>query len=113
MGIGPELIKRARREAGLTQAELARRAATSQSAVAAYESGAKAPTVETLERLLRAAGQRLGSGPVVPTRKVPSTRLARMLRQRRSAILAIAREHHASNVRVFGSVARGQETSTS
>lgn len=110
MAVGPELIRRARREAGLTQAELARRAATSQSAVAAYESGAKTPTVETLERLLRAAGQKLGASP---TRKARRTRLARVLRQYRSAILTIAREHHASNVRVFGSVARGQESSAS
>jgi hypothetical protein len=113
MGIGPELIRRARRAAGFTQAELARRAATSQSAVAAYESGAKTPTVETLERLLHAAGQRLGSGPAPTTRKGRSRRLVRMLRQHRSAILAIASEHHASNVRVFGSVARAQESSGS
>lgn len=112
VGVGPDLIRRARREAGLTQAELARRAATSQSAVAAYESGTKTPTVETLERLLRAAGQRLRSGPS-PTRKARSTRLARTLRQYRSTILTIAREHHASNVRVFGSVARGEESSVS
>jgi len=112
MAAGADLIRRARREAGLTQAELARRAATSQSAVAAYESGAKTPTVETLERLLRAAGQRLESGPS-PTRKTRSTRLARELHQHRSAILKVAREHHASNVRVFGSVARGQATSSS
>jgi transcriptional regulator with XRE-family HTH domain len=50
----PDLVKRARREARLTQAELARRAGTTQSAVAAYESGAKTPGVATLERLLGA-----------------------------------------------------------
>lgn len=112
MRIGPELIRQARRAAGLTQAELARRASTSQSAVAAYESGAKTPTVETLERLLRAAGQRLGSGPA-PAPRRRSSRLSRTLRAHRQRILAIAREHHASNVRVFGSVARGQESSSS
>lgn len=112
MAVTPDLIRHARREAGLTQAELARRAVTSQSAVAAYESGAKTPNVETLERLLRAAGQRLESGPS-RTRKARSTRLARRLRQQRSTILEIAREHHASNVRVFGSVASGQATSSS
>jgi hypothetical protein len=36
-----------------------------------------------------------------------------MLRARRQKILAIASEHHASNVRVFGSVARGQDSSGS
>jgi predicted nucleotidyltransferase/DNA-binding XRE family transcriptional regulator len=112
MEIGSELIREARRAAGLTQHELARRAATSQSAIAAYESGGKVPTVETLERLLRAAGQRLGSSSV-PSRERRSTRLNRLLRSNRQKILAIARAHHASNVRVFGSVARGQDTSGS
>jgi uncharacterized protein len=112
MAVGRDLIKRARLEAGLTQAELARRAVTSQSAVAAYESGAKTPSADTLERLLRAAGQQLGSSPG-PARKKRSTPLARRLRQHRSTILKIAHEHHASNVRVFGSVASGHATSSS
>ncbi|MFA5889536.1 MAG: helix-turn-helix domain-containing protein [Actinomycetota bacterium] len=108
MGIGPELIRRARLEARLTQAELARRARTSQSAVAAYESGAKTPTVDTLDRILRAAGRQLGSSKVRSSTQ-SATRLGRLLRKHRAEIEAIAAEHHASNVRVFGSVARGQD----
>lgn len=50
------LIRRARRSAGLSQSELARRARTSQAAVSAYESGRRSPSVETLTRLLTAAG---------------------------------------------------------
>ena len=50
------LIRRARREGGLSQRELARRAATSQPAIAAYESGRRSPTFETLTRIIRAAG---------------------------------------------------------
>jgi len=50
------LILDARTRAGLTQAELARRAQTAQSAIAAYEAGRRQPTVPTLYRLLRAAG---------------------------------------------------------
>jgi transcriptional regulator with XRE-family HTH domain len=46
------LIKNARRAAGITQTELACYARTTQPAVAAYESGARTPTVATLERLL-------------------------------------------------------------
>ncbi|MBA3560710.1 MAG: helix-turn-helix domain-containing protein [Gemmatimonadaceae bacterium] len=42
--------------AGLTQRELARRAATAQSVVARIESGMTSPTWETLARLLAAAG---------------------------------------------------------
>jgi ribosome-binding protein aMBF1 (putative translation factor) len=49
----------AREVAGLFQAELARKMGTTQSAIAAIESGARTPTVEVLERLARACGQRL------------------------------------------------------
>jgi transcriptional regulator with XRE-family HTH domain len=49
----------ARRRAELTQAELARRAGTSQATISAYESGAKQPSVATFSRLLAAAGARL------------------------------------------------------
>ena len=50
------LVRRARVEAGLTQRELAKRAGTSQPAVAAVEAGRKQPTVATLSRWLEAAG---------------------------------------------------------
>lgn len=49
----------ARESAGLTQTELARRMGTTQSAIAAIESGARTPTLGLLERLARACGQRL------------------------------------------------------
>jgi transcriptional regulator with XRE-family HTH domain len=49
----------ARTRAGLSQAELARRAGTSQATVSAYEGGAKQPSVATFSRLLAAAGARL------------------------------------------------------
>jgi transcriptional regulator with XRE-family HTH domain len=51
-----ELIRRSRRVAGLTQLELAREARTSQPAIAAYESGARTPSISTLERLLEGCG---------------------------------------------------------
>lgn len=50
------LIELARIRTDLTQADLARRAQTSQTAISAYESGAKVPSLETLERILAAAG---------------------------------------------------------
>jgi transcriptional regulator with XRE-family HTH domain len=50
------LIRMARREAGLSQQQLAARAGTSQAAVSAYESGRRSPSVDTLCRLLAAAG---------------------------------------------------------
>lgn len=49
-------LRAARRRAQLSLRELAARAATSHSALAAYESGRKVPTVDTFERVLRAAG---------------------------------------------------------
>lgn len=45
-----------RRLKGLTQAELAAAAGTSQPTIAAYEAGRKSPTLRTIERLARAVG---------------------------------------------------------
>jgi transcriptional regulator with XRE-family HTH domain len=50
------LIRRARSLAGLTQRALAERAGTSHATIAAYETGAKVPRVDTLDRILQAAG---------------------------------------------------------
>lgn len=57
------LLKDARVRAGLSQTELARRSRTSRTAVSAYEHGHKSPSVETLERLLGAAGFQLDVQP--------------------------------------------------
>lgn len=54
-----KVLVRARRAAGLTQRELARRAGTSGATVAAYERGRKEPRLSTLQRLIDAAGGRL------------------------------------------------------
>ncbi len=48
------LVREARHNADITQAELARRASTSQPAVAAYEKGTRTPSIETLRRLMDA-----------------------------------------------------------
>lgn len=53
------MIRSARREAGLTQAELAARSATSQATLSAYEHGRKMPSAATLERILAATGHTL------------------------------------------------------
>lgn len=54
-----QLIRDARQRRGLTQAELARRSATTQNYVSRIERGAVEPTLPTLERLLHAMGLRL------------------------------------------------------
>ena len=101
------LIREARKRAGLTQAELAALAATSQPTIAAYESGNKVPSSDTLERLLDAAGLQLSVVPLPRDRG--RSRLRQLLRKHRGAILELAMQHGATNVRVFGSVARGQD----
>jgi len=54
-----ELIRATRRRRGLSQQRLARRAGTRQSAISRLERGEISPTVETLELLLNAMGERL------------------------------------------------------
>lgn len=108
-----ELIHDARDAAGYSQAELARRAGTSQPAVARYEAGAVSPSVKTLDRLLRACGQTLVLSAVEAPAADMSGRLARLVRERRAEIRALARSHGAWNVRIFGSVARGEDTAES
>lgn len=54
--LAANLLSKARQRAGLTLRELARRAGTSHSTLAAYEAGHKTPSVGTMERIVRAAG---------------------------------------------------------
>lgn len=50
------LLERARRLAGMSRAELARRAGASRPTLAAYAAGTKSPTLSTADRIVRAAG---------------------------------------------------------
>jgi len=56
------LVRELRLTAGLSQRGLARRAGTSQPAVARYERGVATPSWETLQRLAGACGQRVTIG---------------------------------------------------
>jgi transcriptional regulator with XRE-family HTH domain len=60
-----KLVREARQKAGLTQAELGKRLGMTQSAIAKLERPGANPTVETLDRVLRAAHQnlRISSSP--------------------------------------------------
>jgi len=77
-------LRDARTRAGLSQAQLADRAGTSQATISAYESGRKQPTVATMSRLLAASGARLRTEPGLVVR-TPSRRelerRGRILRQ--------------------------------
>jgi predicted nucleotidyltransferase/DNA-binding XRE family transcriptional regulator len=107
------LIRRVRLLAGLSQAELARRAGTSQPAVARYEGDLSSPAVATLERLLRAAGAELVlSVEPAPASDLSSSRAA-ALRRHRGEVRRLLRTIGARNARVFGSVARGDDDEAS
>lgn len=55
----PELVRATRRRHGLTQQALARRARTSQRHISRIERGEISPSIDTLQRLLAAMGERL------------------------------------------------------
>jgi uncharacterized protein len=107
------LIREARRRAGLSQTELARRASVAQSVISAYESDRREPGLAMLTKLIEAAGHELvvdvRPSPTL-RRGLPDTRLGRRLRRHRRAVIDTAARRGASNVRVFGSVARGDES---
>jgi transcriptional regulator with XRE-family HTH domain len=66
------LVREARRRQGISQAQLALRAGTTQHAVSLIERGLRRPSLETLERLLLATGHSLGTElEVVPTEEDP------------------------------------------
>ncbi|WP_074615880.1 helix-turn-helix domain-containing protein [Microbacterium enclense] len=90
-------IRAGREAAGMSQAELARAARVPQPNISAYENGRRQPSAEVLDRIRRA---------LVGT-------LNERLFRHRDEIHRIVAEHHATAPRVFGSVARGEETATS
>lgn len=59
------LISRAREAAGLSKADLAQRAGTSRPTLSAYEHGRVSPRLDTVERILAAAGFRLVTTPAL------------------------------------------------
>lgn len=103
------LITHARKVSGLTQHQLAARAGTSQSAIARYENGVASPSTDTLARVLKANGLKLEVQLVPATLSNLASPRAKLLREKRGEILKLARKYEARNVRVFGSVARGED----
>jgi uncharacterized protein len=91
------VVRALRIAAGLTQDELAERTGVAQPNIAAYEGGQRTPSSAMLARLRAAAKPR------------PSNVLA----EHRDDIIRLATKHKASDVRIFGSVARGEDVSGS
>jgi len=85
-----DALRGTRTHAGLTQADLAHMADTSQAAVSAYESGSKRPSVDTLERLLSASGARLVVDRGRQSLVVPSERRHRRSGRALVDVLALA-----------------------
>lgn len=105
------LLRQARQRAGMSQVELAARAGVTQSVVSAYESGHRQPSLPTLAALVEAAGCELVTGV---RRQPPRLRrlsgpIGQRVRRRRRDLIAAATAHGVSGLRVFGSVARGED----
>jgi predicted nucleotidyltransferase len=96
----------------LSQTDLARRAKVAQSVISAYESDRREPGMATLTKLIEATGHRLTLDvEPLPDRclGLPDTALGRRLRRHRRAVTDLAERRGLRNVRVFGSVARGED----
>ena len=106
------MLRAARKAAGLTQAELGRRAGVTQSVISAYEAGRREPSVATLSRLVDATGAtlRLQVEPhQVDVRRLPATPRGELVRRNQQRMRRAAARHGASNLRLFGSTARGDD----
>lgn len=85
-----DLIKVVRRRRGLTQAELARRAGTSQPVVSAYEHGHRDPTFGTLRKLIEASGERLLIDASPPSIDLPAAATPEEHARRLLDVLSVA-----------------------
>jgi uncharacterized protein len=105
------LLRQARKRAGLSQVELANRADVAQSVISAYESGHRQPSLPVLTQLIEATGFEL----TLVLRRQPgrlrrlSGPVGRQVRRHRHDLIAAAASHGVHNLRVFGSVARGED----
>mgnify|MGYP000669207223 CR=1 FL=1 len=111
------IIREARLRAGLSQTDLARRCGVAQSVISAYEADRREPGLRTLTKLVEATGHALSlelttTGPRERL-GLPDTPLGKRLRHRRRALLDTAARYGVHDVRVFGSVARGEDTESS
>ena len=105
------MLRSARRRAHLTQQQLATRAGVTQSVISAYESGRRQPSVPTLAALVAATGFELDLRLRSTPRRLDllTGPIGRRVRRHRRRLLETANAHGIGEVRVFGSVARGED----
>jgi predicted nucleotidyltransferase/DNA-binding XRE family transcriptional regulator len=105
------VLRSARLRAGLTQSQLATRAGVTQSVISAYEAGRRQPSVPTLTALVAATGFELDLRLRSTPRRLETLTgpIGRRVRRRRRQLLETALAHGIEDVRVFGSVARGED----
>ena len=105
------LLRQARKRAGLSQVELAARAGVTQSVISAYESGHRQPSIPALAALVDAAGYELAMGLRTAPRRLGrlSGPVGQRVRRHRHDLVAAAAARGITNLRVFGSVARGED----
>lgn len=105
-----EVLCDARKKSGMSQLEVARRSGIAQSVISDYERGKREPGADTYAQLLEILGftLELRARRRAKTPSLPDSKLARLVLRHRKEIIALARQHGARNVRVFGSVATGK-----
>ena len=106
MQTAAEIIRGARLEAGLTQTEAALRAGITQSTLSLYENGRRDPSLTTLGRIIDSWGGEVRIVVETRTRERPSE----SLRRHREEVLALLAAAGITETRVFGSVARDEDT---
>lgn len=109
MGRAAGLLRHAREESGLTQAALARLAGMTQSVISEYENGRREPSFDAVDRLFSAAGLEIEISPRVEHRN----RMLDQVLSHSDELRRALRPLGATRIRVFGSVARGDDSSSS
>ena len=104
------MIREARTRARLTQNQLAVQANVTQSVVSAYESSKREPSFGTLKRLVSAAGFDL---EVMLNPSTSRSAQRTSLDRNRAPLMRALEKLGASNIRLFGSLARGDERAES
>ncbi len=105
-----KILQAVRKESGMSQAELARSSGLAQSVISDYERGNREPGADTFLHLLDILGMGIDLKPKRRTKvpQIPDSRLARLILRNRKQIIELAKRSGARNVRIFGSIAKGE-----